>query len=189
MKSKFLLLSLAGFALAGCAHHNALVPPEDSAYKKPLFSPGQKFGGLPASVQNTVRAQAGAAEIDDVNKEIGPSGEPVYIITFHKSTIYAPLYVGTDGSVLNPDMTIAVSANSGNIGVATSGPMASLRLSDLPPGAVKRIQEHAPDAEIGHISREVHGDKIFYAVQFKDESRHPAIYVGADGALLTEPPH
>jgi hypothetical protein len=188
MKPILLPSLVAGTLLAGCASHPAAHPQAETEYQRPLFSIGQKFGGLPPAVQNTVRAEAGAAEVGDVNRETTPSGEPVYVITFRKSTVYQPLYVAADGSVLNRDYTLALSSSAGNIGVVTSGPQASLRMSDLPQEVIKRIQQQAPNAEIAHIGREATKDRVVYTIDFKDEAKNPRMHIGSDGTVLAEPP-
>src|SRR5437899_2504576 len=165
------LLSL----VAGCAGRQA--PVADSAqttgystrYNKPLTSLGAKFGALPPVVQNTVRAQAGPAEIADVMKD-SRGDRLFYKIYFKQPELYPPLYVTPDGSVLNPDLTIAVPAPQGPIGLG-----ASVSINDLPPIVLKTAQERAPDAEISHASREMWGERMVYVISFKEEARHPKL--------------
>src|SRR5215831_2710544 len=78
-------------------------------YDTPLNSPGAQFAALPAAVQNTIRTEVGAAEIDDIIKDTS-SGHPVYKAFFENDEVYPPLYIAPDGSVLNPDLTVAVGA-------------------------------------------------------------------------------
>src|SRR5258707_7623852 len=81
--------------LAGCAsrHETARTAAAKTAqanypYTKPLTSPGGKFGMLPPVVQNTVRAEAGAAEVLDGIQDTS-SGRVAYK-TFlrHSPTLY-----------------------------------------------------------------------------------------------------
>src|SRR5579864_5638427 len=55
--------------LAACAHHHP-APTESYSriYGQPLVSPGTKFAALPPAIQHTIRAEAGQAEIADINK-------------------------------------------------------------------------------------------------------------------------
>jgi hypothetical protein len=188
---KFLLLaSLAALTLAGCASPaskdpfaaTAPAPPPpakkpkyDNPYSIPLSTPGARFGTLPPIVQNTVRSEAGTAEIIDVRKE--KNGERVYYkITFRESRNFPPLLVGSDGSVLNPDLTVAVPS-----------PMqvtSEIKLADCPYAVGKSIQEHAGSAEIASINQEHWGDHTVYVVSFKDEAKHSKMYIIADGTMM-----
>ena len=86
-----------------------------TAYDKPLTSPGAKFGALPPVVQRTVLAEAGPAEVVDAVRDTS-SGRVVYKIYFRDKDLFPPLYVAPDGSVLNPDLTVAVSTSAWNSG-------------------------------------------------------------------------
>ena len=113
MKNSFFQILITMLLLAGCALHHASAPvPTASShnpYSSPLSTPGARFGALPQVVQNTVRTEAGTAEIVDVRKET--SGDrPFYKISFRDAGNFPPMYIGVDGSVLNPDLSVAVPA-------------------------------------------------------------------------------
>jgi len=199
MKNHFpLILALAGL-LAGCvAHHHeqvivhhepavhqekALAP---AAFRKPLLSPGAQFGALPPPVQNTVIAEVGSEVIWDVVRDTS-SGQTVYIIYFENQDIYPPLYVGRDGSVLNPDLTVAVHAPEYkaaalgiNVGTQT------VKLTDLPPKVLEVIHQQASHSEVATIDKATWGNRIVYIVTFKDEKQYPKLYVEGDGTLLKD---
>ncbi|PWU09237.1 MAG: hypothetical protein C5B50_27945 [Verrucomicrobia bacterium] len=115
MKAIYCLVATTIFFLTGCAsHHHARhihrpAPENRTTYHEPLLSSGATFGALPPTVQNTIRAEVGGAEIDRVIKGIG-AGHTVYVIFFQQGLIFPPLYVAPDGSVLNPNLTVAVAA-------------------------------------------------------------------------------
>jgi hypothetical protein len=191
----FIVLSIA---LVGCVRHhysevekpkpaavgdNTTTAHYKSIYGYPLSSPGGKFTGLPPAVQNTVRAQAGAAELYDVVKDSN-SGKTVYKIYFKNWELYPTLYVAPDGSVLNPDLTVAVAAPADYIGIATTGPVVGIKPGDLPPAVMKSIQEHAPTKEIAVINKETWNDKEVFIVTFKDPAHNPSLYVYADGTVI-----
>src|SRR6266478_3539705 len=98
--------ALISVILAGCANQRP-VAEYPAPYQRPLNSPGGKFSGLPPAVQNTIRAETGAAEIEDIHKDTS-SGQPVYKVYFENRKLFPTLYVAPDGSVLNPDMTVAM---------------------------------------------------------------------------------
>ena len=181
MKNSFFQILITMLLLAGCALHHASAPvPTASShnpYSSPLSTPGARFGALPQVVKNTVRTEAGTAEIVDVRKET--SGDrPFYKISFRDAGNFPPMYVGVDGSVLNPDLSAAVPA-----------PLeASLevKLSELPAGMRKVVKERQSDGEITSVSQENWGNHTVYVVSFKDEPHHQKLYIVADGTMLIQ---
>lgn len=176
------LLVLAALA-AGCVNR-AEVRPHGHPYHYALESPGTLFAGLPPAVQNTIRAQAGGEEITHIARDATGADGTVYRIHFRNAAIFPPLYVAPDGSVLNPDLTIAVGAPRDTIGVAATGPITGgLTLSDLPPDVVRTIQQHAPSSEVEYINRHTHEDRVTYEVGFKSD-RYPILHLNADGSVV-----
>src|SRR5712691_5056679 len=113
---KMLLIpALLAVVASGCARHQrsesapAPMAGSEYPYHSPLSTPGSRFGALPVVVQNTVRSEAGTAEIVDVRKETR-EGRVFYKILFHDERNYPPLFVSPNGDVLNPDLTVAVPA-------------------------------------------------------------------------------
>ena len=125
-----------------------------------------------------VRSEAGTAEIVDVRKE-SRAGKVFYKISFRDPRIFPPLHVAPDGSVLNPDLTVAVQA--------PQEVSQEVKFNDLPAGVKKVLQERQPGAEIASISEENWGNHTIYIVSFKDEAHHPKLHVVADGTVLIQP--
>ena len=136
--------------MSGCAtqHHTESVEnrTSDTPYTFPLTSPGTKFGALPPAVQNAVRAEAGSAEITDIVK-LYRDGTPIYEIHFQNRDLFPPLYVGADGSILHPDLTVAMGAPQDTFGILRGSGGSGIRLSELPPPAMKVLQERVPGAD------------------------------------------
>ncbi|HWV99335.1 MAG TPA: hypothetical protein VNZ64_06520 [Candidatus Acidoferrum sp.] len=183
--SGLILVLLAG----GCARHTSPEPvPARTAdrsypYRKPLTSLGAKFGALPTAVQNTVRAEAGMTEITEVFK--AATAERVYYkISFKDVLNYPPLYIASDGSVLNPDLTVAVPAPHDASGGLAGGPAKVVTASELPANVLAVIHERASGAEIATISKEIWGDHVVYLVSFTDEENHPKLAVSAEGTAI-----
>ena len=168
---------LALMLLAGCARQQATS--QRSPYTKPLSTPGALFGELPQVVQNTVRSEAGMAEIVDVTTDKS-SGRVVYTIHFRNSTIYPPIIVAADGSVLNPDLTVAVPPPQ------QSHP--EVKFNDLPLAVARVIQDRPLTPEIAGITRENWGDHTVYIFSFKDDIHNPKLYVVANGTVLLQAP-
>ena len=158
-------------------------PDRSYPYRKPLTSLGAKFGALPQAVQNTVRAEAGMAEISEVSKDA--TGDLVYYKIFFKDTEnFPPLFVASDGSVLNPDLTIAVPAPHDASGGLAGGPAKSVTVKELPENVLAVIHERAGDAEIASISKEIWGDHVVYFVSFANPDQHPKLAVAAEGTVV-----
>ena len=185
MKSLFFQAVMAAALLVGCAGRPVTEPtPAPAAsshypYTHPLSTPGARFGVLPPVVQNTVRSEAGTAEIVDVRKETN-EGRVFYKISFRDASNFPPLFVGPDGSVLNPDLTVAVPA--------PQELSLEVKLSDLPSGVRKVVQERSSAAEIDSVNQENWGNHILYIVSFKDEAQHPKLYIVPDGTVLIQAP-
>ena len=197
MTKQFLLaVGFAAFA-AGCASHheqikhtsgpkNTPVVHETTPFNKPLLSPGAQFGALPPPVQNTVIAEAGSEVIWDVVRDTS-SGQTVYIIYFENQDIYPPLYVARDGSVLNPDLTIAVHAPEYKAAaLGANATTTTVKLTDLPHKVLEVVHQQAGHSEVATIDKATWGNRTVYIVTFKDEKQYPKLYVEADGTLLKD---
>jgi hypothetical protein len=169
-------VAMAAAALCGCA-----VEETQMSYQHPLTSPGGVFATLPPAVQNTVRAEAGMAEIASISKDAAPG---VYEFQFRNSDIYPPLYVARDGSVLTPDLRVAVGASADTIAASTGSATSGLKMDDLPPNVVKTIRHHAPTAEVATIARLTSEGAVFYDVSFKDPTHNPVLIIRDDGTLI-----
>jgi hypothetical protein len=176
MKSPVLLVVSLTVLLAGCATQDQpKAAARETPYHKPLTSPGAKFGALPPIVQLTVLAEVGPEEVVDAVRDTS-SGRVVYKVYFRASELFPPIYVAPDGSVLNPDLTVAVRARPGTL----------VKLADLPPSVKEAIPKHAPAAEVSYINKESWGERTVYVVTFKDPTHNPKLLLGEDGAVLDE---
>jgi hypothetical protein len=149
-------------------------------YQRPLSSPGEKFGGLPPAVQKSVRAQAGAAEMYDIQK-LSPNGQVVYEVIFN-DPLYPPLFVQSDGSVLNPDMSLAVGATEDRFGAVSGGAGSGVKFGDLPINVAKKIQEKAPTAEVAYINKIARGETTLFEISFKRDV--PKMIIAEDGTIV-----
>ena len=151
-------------------------------YIHPLVSSGAQFSTLPAAVQRTVCAETGSASIAQVDKHLIGT-QTVYCIFFQNYELFPPLNVASDGSVLDPDLRVAVGAPRDLFSTGSLGPVSRVSPDELPPQVVKAIQRLAPDAEVDVITREQDGQQTAFVVSFKGRS-HPVLKLGADGTPL-----
>ena len=186
--------ALAVLLLVGCASHHTKkteaqqdakrAPEYHSLYNKPLTSLGAKYMVLTAAAQTTVLAEAGSAEVYDVVKNV--RGNQVYFVVYFKdSAMLPPLYIAPDGSVLNPDLSVAVAAPK-EVTPTTGG--APIMMSEVPPNVQKVLLDHASHAEVTAINKENWGDRAVYIFTFKDEAKYPKFYVLGDGAVMYAAP-
>lgn len=178
MKISCLFLVAIAAGLYGCSSDAPLM-----SYNQPLTSPGGEFSRLPPIVQNSVRAEAGAAQISGIMK-FENAGMPVYEFRFRAADIYPPLYVASDGSVLTSNMTVAVGASPGAVEAATGTGTGNIRMDDLPTPVVQTIRRSAPMAEVDSITRLTSDSDIFYDVRFKNPAHNPGLLVKDDGKLM-----
>lgn len=177
MKTHVVWFVAIAAALCGCAD------PPLASYNQPLTSPGGEFATLPPAVQNSVRAEAGMAEIERVKKDTeGASG--VYEIHFRNAAVYPPLYLASDGSVLTSNMTVAVGASEDTIVASTGSEASGVKMDDLPSNVILTIRHQAPTAEVESISRVNSGNQVFYSVTFKNPALHRALMIRDDGHLM-----
>jgi len=113
---------------------------------------------------------------------------PSYKIVFRNQAAFPPMFVAADGSLLRPDLTVAVGAPMDTFGVVSAGPVTGVKLNELPQPSIKAIHDRAPDAQIAYINKETWGNRIVYVVTFVDPAHHPRLYVTAEGKILNEGP-
>jgi hypothetical protein len=177
MKNLSFWLIAVACALCGCVSE-----PVDT-YNHPLISPGGEFSKLPPAVQNSVRAEAGMAEIQNISTG-EHAGAKVYEVTFKNPEIFPPLYLASDGSVLTPDMQVAVGATQDTIEASTGSGISTIKLDDLPPGVVQTIRHSRPTAEVTTIARLTSGPDVFYEVSFSNPATNPQLLIRDDGRVV-----
>ncbi len=177
-------LSLAVvLSVSGCASSGPEAGSDyGDRYRRPLSSPGTQFSQLPPAVQHTVRAEAGSATITLIDHNTS-EGKTVYRIVFQNADLFPPLYVASDGSVLYPNLKLAVGAPSDVFSAARHGSVTSVSPDDLPPEVVKAIQRQRPDAEINYIDRETRDGRVLYTVTFKGRA-HRRLTLGPNGEII-----
>lgn len=178
MKTYSLWLMGMATILAGCVEPTPLV-----RYDRPLTSPGGEFSRLSPVVQNSVRAQAGMAEIDAITKETS-GGSTIYVFHFKNAAIYPPLYVASDGSVLTSDLQVAVGVSADAIEASTGFGSNGVKLSDLPVRVVTTIRSQAPTAEVDSVQQISEGPQVYYEVFFKHPEFHPSLLIADDGRVM-----
>lgn len=164
--------------LVGCAEQGPV-----TVYQQPLTSPGGQFSRLSPVVQNSVRAQAGMAEIEAINKETS-GGSTIYVFHFRNAAVYPPLFVASDGSVLTSNLDVAVGVSADAIQAATGSGSNGIKLSDLPVQVVTTIRSQAPMAEVDSVQKLTTGAEVYYDVFFRHPEHHPEMLIADDGTVI-----
>jgi len=176
MKTRSFCLAAMLALLCGC------YPELPHAYNQPLNSPGGEFSVLPPAVQNSVRAQAGMAEISGINRNFdGPV--KYYEILFRNPQLYPPLYLAPDGSVLNSELNVVVAATPASLALASGKMSTGIQRDELPQRVILSIRRLAPTAEVENISRITTEGQVYFSVTFTDPQNHPALLMHDDGTL------
>jgi hypothetical protein len=176
MKSVVLLVVPLTVLLAGCATEDQTQnAAQKTPYNRPLTSPGAKFGALPPIVQLSVLAEVGPEQVVDAVRDTS-SGRVVYKVYFRDSELFPTMYIAPDGSVLNPDLTVAVNARPGT----------RVKPSEVPPSVKEAIPKRAPAGEVAYIIKESWGGRTVYVVTFKDSTHNPRLLLAEDGTVLDE---
>ncbi|HLX71603.1 MAG TPA: hypothetical protein VKV04_18480 [Verrucomicrobiae bacterium] len=178
MKTYSLWLMGVAVILAGCVEQTPL-----TEYNRPLTSPGGQFSKLSPVVQNSVRAQAGMAEIDSISKETS-GGSTIYVFHFKDVGIYPPLYIASDGSVLTSNLDVAVGVSADAIQASTGFGSNGVKLQDLPVLVLTTIRSQAPTAEVESVEKIGEENQVYYEVFFKHPELHPKLLVADDGTVL-----
>ena len=178
MKTYSLYLIGLAAILAGCVDQTPL-----TVYDRPLTSPGGQFSKLSPVVQNSVRAQAGMAEIEAISKETS-GGSTIYVFHFKNAAVYPPLYVASDGSVLTSNLDVAVGVSADAIEASTGFGSNGIKLQDLPVLVLAKIRSQAPAAEVDSVQKLTEGPDVYYEVYFKHPGAHPTILIADDGRVI-----
>ncbi len=189
MKTGLWLTAWAICALCGCAHRQpAQLGEYRTPYNEPLTSPGAEFSAVPPAVQNAIRAEAGAADIAHILKG-SDSGKTIYEVSFVRSDELPTLYIAPDGSVLNPDLTVAIGAAGESSYVLTGGPVSGGKQVELPDPVKKVVHDRAPNGKVSAIHTQTWGNQTVYVISFADEAHYPRLYITADGTVLNQAPN
>jgi hypothetical protein len=126
-------------------------------------------------VQNTVTAEAGTAEITEIDK-VTANGRDIYRVRFRDPVTNPTLYVADDGTLATRDAYNAAGAPGANAGTSGSG-----AFSSLPPAVQKALEGTAPGATITGVRTSQH---TVYEISFKDPYTHPTLLITEDGTLV-----
>jgi uncharacterized membrane protein YkoI len=145
-----------------------------------------KLSELPAAAQTAVKAQAGSAEIEDIDKEIR-NGRVVYEVAFKRNGQHTELIVGADGSVLEGG--IIKPALPGTKLSNVKNPLAGAQkvsLDEVPRVVRNVIRTQAAGAPVEDIDKGVLNGKTVYEAAFKKDGENIELRVAEDGNIITE---
>lgn len=140
----------------------------------------------PAAVQRTIKAQAGSAPVEDIDRET-KGGKTTYEAAFKKNGVQTELLVAEDGRILRGS-----GGSSGVAGVTTtadaSAPLGSaskVQLNEVPTAAQTAIKAQAGSAPIEDIDKGTLNGRTVYEAAFKRNGVHTELRVAEDGTVLS----
>ena len=158
-----------------------------------------RFEELPPAVQKTVREQAGAQKIADIDRETR-TGRIVWEVEFEKAGKNTEIHVADDGTLLPEGEGLAGTTSRttqpGERPTATGTPAGTqtgrsgvalamgTQWEDLPQAVQQKAMQFGGKEKVTDIDREDLRGKVAYEVEFRREGRNLEIYFGEDGTIL-----
>jgi hypothetical protein len=190
MKRTFILLTIGTALLAGTLV--ADVQPIQSGKKV-------QFNELPAVVQNTVKAHAGEARIEDIDYGTLSQPKKVYEVAYKQNGRHTELRVGEDGTVID---TIVEGKSTGAHAALAAAPGAKIpydagfegslknpkkvSYNTLPAHVRQIVQERKKDAKVEDVEK---GQMVYgtaYQIAYKKNNKHVELRVSEDGLRAKE---
>lgn len=138
------------------------------------------FNELPAAVQNTVRAQAGNAPIEDVDVT-RKDGQTTYEVAFKREGQNVELAVDPQGKVLRGGQALAQSQARVPLAAATKA-----TFNAVPAAVQNTLRKYAQGAEIEDIDTGTLQGRTVYEAAFKQGGRNIELRVAEDGTLIRD---
>lgn len=133
---------------------------------------------VPAAVRASIRAQAGDAEIEDIDKGT-LNGKTVYQAAFKKAGQHTELRLSEDGTLLN--------ANAAPNAGLSRNDLLQYQFNELPRSVQDTVRAHIGNSRLIDIDRESWNGKPVYEVEFLRNGRQEQLLVAHDGTLVQEP--
>jgi len=151
---------------------------------------------LPPAVQKTVREQAGAQKIADIDRETR-TGKTVWEVEIEQDGKNREFHVGEDG-MLVPDASLtaraanetaartrevtgtgAAAGSQSGRSVFSMGP----KWEDLPPAIQQRAAQFGGKEKVADIDRETEDGRVEYEIEFRREGRNLEVEFAEDGTI------
>jgi hypothetical protein len=111
-------------------------------------------------------------------REIQPKGEhmklePLFLGALLALTSGCAHFRNNAGGVADTDQN-----------VLTGGPVAGIRIKNLPAAVKKVLKAEAPTAEVADISTRTRDGRLIYRIVFSEPARNPMLYIAEDGTIV-----
>ncbi|HYE30504.1 MAG TPA: PepSY-like domain-containing protein [Methylomirabilota bacterium] len=145
----------------------------------------------PASVQQAIRAQAGAAQIEDLDREVR-DGRTVYEAAFKRAGTHTEIVVGEDGTLISPAPTATAAAVASTAGGSTNITLQAatkVAFTSLPSIVQQTVKAQAGASPVEDVDMGTWAGRQVYQVAFKDaQGQHRELFVSQEGVLLNPQP-
>ncbi len=142
-----------------------------------------QFSELPRAVQRTVKSQVGAAEVEDIDRNVR-DGKTTFEVAFKKNGVNTELLIAEDGALLNTSTTPGERGTAATAETPLSG-ASKVALSEVPEAARRIILREAGTAEVEDIDKGMLNGRIVYEAAFKRNGVHTELRVKEDGTVLS----
>jgi uncharacterized membrane protein YkoI len=136
---------------------------------------------LPPAVQRTIRAQAGRANVEDIDR-VTRAGQTHYEVGFKRDGQHTEIRVAENGSLLSGGA--AAAAPTPTETTVQLSAAQKVNFNDLPEPVKNTVRTHAGSAPIEDAEKGLWQGKTVYEVAFKKDGRHTELQVAEDGSVL-----
>lgn len=155
-----------------------------------------RFEDLPPAVQKTVREQAGAGKIDDIDRETR-TGRVVWEIEIEQDGRDREIHVADDGTLL-PEGGVAgraasdtaartreVTGTGAAAGAQTGRSVFSAgpKWEELPQAVQQRAMQFGGKEKVADIDRETDDGRVEYEIEFRREGKNLEVEFAEDGTI------
>lgn len=151
---------------------------------------------LPPAVQKTVREQAGANKISDIDRETR-TGRTIWEIEVEQEGRNREFHVGEDGMLVTDagllgraaDETAGRTREITGTGAAAGSQTGRSVLSvgpkweDLPPAVQQKAMQFGGKEKVADIDRETENGRVEYEIEFRREGRNLEVEFAEDGSI------
>lgn len=137
------------------------------------------FDQLPQPVQETIKQQAGSAQLGDLSKS-EVNGQQLYRAEFNHEGIHHELFVSKDGKIASQVQETAFA-------IAPMQQVRSLDLKDTPRAVQKSVRRDVAGARVTDVDQAQWNGQTVYSVMVDKNGRLSQYIFGQDGKVLSEP--
>jgi uncharacterized membrane protein YkoI len=151
--------------------HRYLATALCGAFVTTAFAEKVRLEQLPQELRDKVRIHAGAAQIEDIDREVR-NGKTVYGIAFKRNGQHVELQLDDKGNLMNP--------------AGAQLDARKVTMAELPEPVRKMVEARLRGAAPNDIDRQVRNGEVSYEIGFKQGDKQQEIVISQDGRILRD---